>query len=89
MHDRDMWIKLRALNTYRCIDITHTVALGGNEVYGLTEQYLRVDTVSPSDKYLLKDFTFENIDVTDDKGAFDYGFIEGITVKDVVIKARP
>jgi polygalacturonase len=45
--------------------------------------------VSPSDKYLLKDFTFENIDVTDVKGVLDASFIEGITVKNVVIKARP
>lgn len=45
--------------------------------------------VSPSDKYLLKDFTFENIDATDDKGVLDASFIEGITVKNVVIKARP
>ena len=44
--------------------------------------------VSPSDKYLLKDFTFEDINAKDNSGALDGSFIEGITVKNVVINGK-
>ncbi len=42
--------------------------------------------VGASDKYRLIDFTFENIDVTDQKKAFDASLIENCTVKNVQIK---
>ena len=41
--------------------------------------------VGKSDKYKLKDFFFENINVTDEKNAFDAGLIENTTVKNVMI----
>ena len=41
--------------------------------------------VGLSEKYALKDFTFENIDVTDGKNAFDPNLIEGTIVKNMVI----
>ena len=41
--------------------------------------------VGLSDKYRLVDFTFENINVTDKKNAFDKTMIEGTTVRNVVI----
>lgn len=42
--------------------------------------------VGTSDKYRLKDFTFENINVTDQKKAFKPEIIENCTVKNVQIK---
>jgi hypothetical protein len=42
--------------------------------------------VGTSDKYRLKDFTFENIIVTDQKKAFNPEIIENCTVKNVQIK---
>ena len=42
--------------------------------------------VGTSDKYRLKDFTFENINVTDQKKAFNPEIIENCTVKNVQIK---
>lgn len=42
--------------------------------------------VGTSDKYRLKDFTFENINVTDQKKAFNSEIIENCTVKNVQIK---
>ena len=41
--------------------------------------------VALSDKYTLRDFTFERIDVTDEKDAFDANLITNTIVKDVVI----
>jgi hypothetical protein len=41
--------------------------------------------VGKSDKYMLTDFFFENINVTDEKDAFDAGMIENTTVKNVQI----
>lgn len=41
--------------------------------------------VALSDKYTLRDFTFERIDVTDEKDAFDANLIPNTIVKDVVI----
>ncbi len=41
--------------------------------------------VALSDKYTLRDFTFERIDVTDEKDAFDAQLIPNTIVKDVVI----
>ena len=41
--------------------------------------------VGTSDKYVLKDFTFENIDVQDKKNAFNPELIENTSVKNVVI----
>ena len=41
--------------------------------------------VGTSDKYCLKDFTFENIKVTDKKEAFNPAFIENCHVKNVMI----
>ena len=41
--------------------------------------------VGTSDKYRLTDFFFENINVTDEKDAFDKAMIENATVKNVVI----
>ena len=41
--------------------------------------------VGTSDKYILKDFSFENVKVNDVKDAFDKTLIEGTTVKNVVI----
>ncbi|MBQ6309420.1 MAG: exopolygalacturonase [Prevotella sp.] len=41
--------------------------------------------VALSDKYTLRDFTFERIDVTDEKDAFDANLIPTSIVKDVVI----
>ena len=42
--------------------------------------------VGTSDKYKLIDFTFENINITDQQKAFDPTLIENCKVKDVVIK---
>ena len=42
--------------------------------------------VGKSDKYRLKDFTFENIDVKDEKKAFDATLIEGCKTKNVSIQ---
>jgi hypothetical protein len=42
--------------------------------------------VGTSDKYRLKDFTFENIDVEDTKKAFDPSLIENCTAKNVNIR---
>ena len=42
--------------------------------------------VGTSDKYRLTDFTFENIDITDQKKAFDASLIENCVVKNVQIK---
>ena len=42
--------------------------------------------VGKSDKYRLVDFTFENINVNDEKKAFDASLIENCTVKNVQIK---
>ena len=41
--------------------------------------------VGTSDKYYLTDFSFENIDVDDERDAFDASLIENCTVKNVVI----
>ena len=41
--------------------------------------------VALSDKYTLRDFTFERINVTDEKDAFDANLIPNTIVKDVVI----
>ena len=41
--------------------------------------------VGTSDKYRLVDFSFENVDVTDEKNAFDSTVIERTKVKNVVI----
>ena len=41
--------------------------------------------VGTSDKYRLTDFTFENVNVTDEKDAFDKTMIERTTVKNVTI----
>ena len=41
--------------------------------------------VGTSDKYKLRDFTFENCEITDKKDSFDAGLIEGTVVKNVVI----
>lgn len=41
--------------------------------------------VGASDKYVLKDFTFENINVKDQKNAFVDSLIENTTVKKVTI----
>nr|MBP7471803.1 exopolygalacturonase [Prevotella sp.] len=41
--------------------------------------------VGKSDKYALKNFSFENINVTDEKKAFDKTVIENTTVKNVMI----
>ena len=42
--------------------------------------------VGLSDKYKLRDFTFENINVTDEKKAFDAALIQNTKVKNVNIK---
>jgi hypothetical protein len=42
--------------------------------------------VGTSDKYRLTDFTFENIDITDQKKAFDASLIENCVVKNVQMK---
>ena len=44
--------------------------------------------VGTSDKYRLKDFTFENINVNDETDAFDKAMIENTTVKNVVINGK-
>ena len=44
--------------------------------------------VGSSDKYRLKDFTFENIKVKDDKKAFDASLIENCQVKNVIINGE-
>ena len=41
--------------------------------------------VGTSDKYRLEDFSFENIQVEDEKDAFDKTMIENTTVKNVII----
>ena len=41
--------------------------------------------VGTSDKYRLVDFSFENVDVTDEKDAFDKTMIERSVVKNVTI----
>jgi len=38
-----------------------------------------------SDKYALKDFTFENCTIQDQKQAFDKNLIGGCSVKNVII----
>ena len=42
--------------------------------------------VGASDKYRLKDFTFENIKVRDEKKAFDASLIEGCVVRNLVVE---
>lgn len=42
--------------------------------------------VGKSDKYLLKDFTFEDIKVRDEKKAFNASFIENCIVKNLVVE---
>ena len=42
--------------------------------------------VGTSDKYRLTDFTFENINVRDEKKAFDPSLIENCTVRNVAIQ---
>lgn len=44
--------------------------------------------VGLSDKYCLRDFTFENIDVKDQKNAFDKNIIEGTVVKNITINGE-
>lgn len=44
--------------------------------------------VGLSDKYSLRDFTFENIDVKDQKNAFDKNIIEGTVVKNITINGE-
>ena len=44
--------------------------------------------VGISDKYLLTDFSFENINVTDKKPSFDKNLIEGTKVKNVFINGK-
>lgn len=44
--------------------------------------------VGSSDKYKLRDFTFENIKVTDDKGPFDATIIPGTKLKNVDVRRR-
>ena len=44
--------------------------------------------VGASDKYRLKDFTFENINVGDETDAFDKAMIENTTVKNVIINGK-
>ncbi len=44
--------------------------------------------VTLSDKYALRDFTFEDIDVTDEKDAFSATLIPNTTVKNVVINGQ-
>jgi hypothetical protein len=41
--------------------------------------------VGTSDKYALKDFSFENINITDKKNAFDPAMIEGTKVAKMVV----
>ena len=41
--------------------------------------------VGTSDKYRLTDFFFENVNVTDEKDAFDKSMIENSMVRNVVI----
>ena len=42
--------------------------------------------VGKSDKYRLTDFTFDNIDVNDEKKAFDATLIDNCTVNNVNIR---
>ena len=44
--------------------------------------------VGTSDKYRLKDFIFENINVKDQKNAFDATMIENCKVKNVIINGE-
>ena len=44
--------------------------------------------VGTSDKYRLRNFTFEDIDVSDERGAFDGALIENTTVKNVKINGE-
>lgn len=44
--------------------------------------------VGTSDKYNLRDFTFDNIDVVDKKNAFDKNLIEGTVVKNIIINGE-
>jgi hypothetical protein len=44
--------------------------------------------VGLSEKYALKDFTFENINIQDGKNAFKNDLIEGTVVKNVVINGE-
>ena len=44
--------------------------------------------VGASDKYRLKDFTFENVNVGDETDAFDKAMIENTTVKNVIINGK-
>lgn len=41
--------------------------------------------VGASDKYALRNFTFENVNVSDGDGRFDKSLIDGVTVKNVVV----
>ena len=45
--------------------------------------------VGTSDKYRLVDFTFENVNVQDEKDAFDKAMIENTVVKNVTINGTP
>ena len=45
--------------------------------------------VGASDKYRLVDFTFENVNVQDEKDAFDKAMIENTVVKNVTINGTP
>ena len=44
--------------------------------------------VGTSDKYRLVDFSFEDVNVTDEKDAFDASVIEGTTVRNVIINGK-
>lgn len=44
--------------------------------------------VAKSDKYALKDFTFENIDVADEAKAFDKDLIEGTVARNIIINGE-
>jgi len=62
-----------------------------SECNNITIKDIRMDCqnffdVGKSDKYRLRDFTFQNIDVTDQKKAFDPELIENCVVKNVQIK---
>ena len=63
------------------IVVITVIGCGGNN--GGVEP--RIGDTIYTEKYALKDFTFENIDVTDGKNAFDPNLIEGTIVKNMVI----
>ncbi len=44
--------------------------------------------VGTSDKYRLRDFAFENINVGDETDAFDKAMIENTMVKNVIINGK-